>query len=115
MSRLRPMPTMTAAQVQRFISRITFSGANDCWLYSTSNPSGYGLVDLFGQSYGAHRVSMFVFKGKDPLGKVVCHKCDNPPCVNPNHLYAGTAKTNMRDYMLNKRNIVMDALSAEAK
>lgn len=46
---------------------------------------------------GAHRVSWIIFRGKIPKGKHVLHKCDTPLCVNPKHLFIGTALDNIRD------------------
>ena len=57
---------------------------------------GYGAFARYGQR-GAHRVAYFIEHGSIPSGKLVLHRCDNPPCCNPQHLYLGEAKDNSRD------------------
>lgn len=59
--------------------------------------SGYGLIRLAGRTRRAHRVSYEAAYGPIPDGLVVRHTCDNPPCINPEHLLLGTAKDNMAD------------------
>lgn len=74
-----------------------------CWLWTGSkNKSGYGLIHVKGQngrnsSAGAHRVSWVLHCGEIPAGMHVCHHCDNPTCVRPDHLFLGTRTDNMRD------------------
>src|SRR5262245_51840420 len=63
------------------------------------NQAGYGLVRVDGKTRLAHRVSFELANGPIPEGKIICHKCDNPPCVRPDHLYAGTHQDNARDAM----------------
>lgn len=71
---------------------------------SARNEKGYGTV-AFGRSLRArsHRVAWALANGRDPGPMCVCHRCDNPPCINPAHLFLGTKRDNTRDMMMKGR------------
>ena len=77
-----------------------------CWVWVGSTVhGGYGQTTMGdGKPMKAHRVSYLTFVGPIADGLMVCHKCDNPPCVNPDHLFLGTAKDNQRDSIRKDRN-----------
>lgn len=75
-----------------------------CWLWlRTVTTHGYGQMRFRGEKWGSHRVSFVSHKGEIPDGKLVLHKCDNPLCINPDHLYAGTNEDNDRDRVARNR------------
>jgi len=80
----------------RFWSKV--KKTDTCWLW-TSNKTifGYGQFSHNGQPRAAHRVSWELTNGAIPKSLFVLHKCDNPPCVRPDHLFLGTHKDNMID------------------
>jgi hypothetical protein len=86
----------------RFKSKYKVDLNTDCWNWTASKDDcGYGYFLKDGRPHRAHRISYEFHKGPIPEGIEVCHTCDNPPCVNPDHLFLGTHKVNMGD-MVNK-------------
>lgn len=77
---------------------------NDCWVFTGSlNNKGYGNFALNGKLDKAHRVAYEYYIGPIPENTMVLHRCDNPPCCNPNHLFLGTAKDNYDDMIEKER------------
>jgi len=70
---------------------------NGCWIYKKSSSGAYGKIRWQMQWYSAHRVSYEEFVGPITKGLLVCHKCDTPKCVNPDHLFLGSHKDNRKD------------------
>lgn len=68
-----------------------------CVPFFGSTPGQHGKVMIDKSRVSAHRASYSLFNGKIPKGMLVCHKCDNPPCVEPTHLFLGTFKDNAVD------------------
>jgi len=94
----------------RLLRKITF-GDGECWpIYGASTNGGYAVIKLGSMANGtrrqdlAHRLSYQTFIGPIPEGLWVLHKCDNRRCINPDHLFLGTAKDNTADMMSKERN-----------
>lgn len=102
--KLKKMPYQIVSPIERrFWSKV--SKTESCWLWTGSiSIKGYGQISTRrGQRpLSVHRVSFEIHFGSVPDGMLVLHSCDNPACVNPNHLFLGTEKDNTHD-MMNKR------------
>src|SRR5689334_368311 len=81
----------TPQELYAFYSSLTAVGERECWIPPTTPRNGkYCYVTIRGTLLAAHRLSYAWRHGVDPGEMLVCHKCDNPPCCNPSHLFLGT-------------------------
>lgn len=87
---------------EELLSKIKIN-ENECWEWQGTKSRKYGVMRVDGKLKGAHRISYNIFKGEIPLRMLICHHCDNPSCINPQHLFLGTYKDNYDDYKKKSR------------
>lgn len=99
-------PQREPATLERFWSKVDRSaGLHGCWWWTAAalKPHGYGQFAFGGRSQMAHRVAWMLSYGPIPDGMQVCHHCDHPRCVRPDHLFLGTNADNIADRMAKGR------------
>ena len=95
---------------QRLIRNIKINKTNGCWEWQGSKRNGYGRMIIGSRTDGTrktvstHRLSYELHYGEIPQGMEICHKCNNPCCINPDHLFAGTRQDNIDDRERKGRN-----------
>ena len=101
---------MDEKTLARFWSKVDRRGTDECWPWTAGKTCGYGVFSPAHHSQRrAHRVAFELVNGQIPDGLFVCHRCNNPPCCNPAHLYIGTHADNMRDRRASGHYAVGDA------
>lgn len=84
---------------------VPFTG---CWIWGAGRAGcGYGQFQFKGRQIGAHRASWILYRGEIPAGAFVLHKCDVRCCVNPDHLFLGSNKDNVKDMISKGRQVVL--------
>lgn len=96
---------ITGKNKLRFYKKFNINKKNGCWIWNaSSNSAGYGLMRINYEYILAHRLSWMIYKGEIPAGLCVLHNCDIPACVNPDHLFIGSQKENIKDMISKNRN-----------
>ncbi len=93
-----PQSQVLAECPNPFKDRILMFAGSKCWIWKGAKTKrGYGHLSFLGKHVLAHRLMWILTFGAIHDGLEVCHSCDNPPCVNPEHLWLGTHSQNMKD------------------
>lgn len=106
----RAIPTIDYSRckpniLDRFWAKVDRSG--DCWEWTASRVGEYGIFGVYaGKTMTAHRFIDIALNGDMNQDEYTLHKCDNPLCVRPSHLFRGTQKVNMRDMISKGRRVI---------
>ena len=88
-----PRPKPILDRLFRYIKK-----TDTCWEWiGAKNYNGYGVLRVYGRNLMAHRLMWIEHNGPIPEDMCACHRCNNPSCVNPNHMFLGTHSENMKD------------------
>lgn len=96
---------LTGAGLEKFWAKVEKRGPDECWPWLGAKSSyGYGRFTLGGAQRPATRLAWEIENGSPfPSGKLACHTCDNPSCVNPAHIWPGTQSENLKDCVVKGR------------
>lgn len=97
------MAYFSTTTIARFWSKVEVGHNSNCWPWRAARKGRkgqeYGTFSIDGKMHSANRVAWEIAHNKSLGDRVACHECDNPLCCNPDHIYAGTHKTNRADAM----------------
>lgn len=103
------MDYLTCEKIEKLFKNIFVGNETGCWNWTKARTNGYGRLGIEKNriiyQWRAHRLSYHLFFGEIHTGLLVCHKCDNPSCVNPYHLFIGSDKDNCIDARTKGRRI----------
>lgn len=103
--RAKPVPVLDEKTADRFWARVKRGAVDECWKWLGERKKGYGRVEIGGVRFRAHRVAFALGWEMSPdTDMCVCHTCDNPICMNPEHLVLQTQLWNIRDRQRKGRN-----------
>lgn len=102
------LPTLTENDVLRIWASVSIGQPKECWEWTGCRRGGYGRIRIQtgggkGKTYTVTRLIYFLTHGIDPGSLQILHECDNPPCCNPKHLWAGTVTDNIHDMEMKGR------------
>lgn len=99
-------PEEKLKRLKNHFNKHVIKNKEGCWGWKGSPSKKYKALRFNDKAILAHRASYILHHGPIPKGLCVCHKCDNPSCTNPEHLFLGTYQDNVKDMMAKKRNII---------
>lgn len=107
-SKFIAIPELSAKSIQRFWKHVDSGSADGCWLWiGCLNRQGYGKLTINGRNFRAPRVSLHI-AGRSPGDALVCHSCDTPACVRPDHLFLDDHRGNALDALAKGRLVTGD-------
>lgn len=111
----RRSPPEKVPELERFWVKVDVCGPDECWPWiAATSAQGYGIFRTReGRYVTAHRYAWEATNGKMEAGRYGCHRCDNPPCCNPAHIFNGTPADNMNDAIAKGRRTFENACRGE--